>query len=199
MTQQKIVPLILCGGSGSRLWPLSRKSFPKQFLSINDNYKKTLLQLTQERLRNIENISEPIYICNEEHRFIVAEQLREIKVKPWKIILEPFGKNTSAAISLGAILALDKFEDPNLLILSADHDIQNIKKFAETIQNGLRYSENGKLVTFGVIPNKPETGYGYIESENELNNSDNLGEKICRFIEKPNLKLAKKLIKVAFS
>ena len=195
MNKNLIIPIILCGGSGSRLWPLSRKSFPKQFLSINDNYKKTLLQLTQERLRNIENISEPIYICNEEHRFIVAEQLREIKVKPWKIILEPFGKNTSAAISLGALLALDKFEDPNLLILSADHDIQNIKKFAETIQNGLRYSENGKLVTFGVIPNKPETGYGYIESENELNNSDNLGEKICRFIEKPNLKLAKKLIK----
>ena len=110
MKKNIIIPIILCGGSGSRLWPLSRKSFPKQFLSINNIHKKTLLQLTQERLRTIENITEAIYICNEEHRFIVAEQLREINVSPWKIILEPFGKNTSAAISLGALLALEKFK-----------------------------------------------------------------------------------------
>ena len=113
MKKNPLIPIILCGGSGSRLWPSSRRSFPKQFLSITEDNNKTLLQQTQERLKFIKQIYKPIYICNEEHRFIVAEQLREINITPWKIILEPFGKNTSAAISLGAILALEKFEDPN--------------------------------------------------------------------------------------
>ncbi len=195
MTKNPIIPIILCGGSGSRLWPLSRRSFPKQFLSINNQNKKTLLQQTQERLKSIKNINNAIYICNEEHRFIVAEQLREINISPWKIILEPFGRNTTAAISLGATLALEKFENPNLLILSADHNIQNTEIFIETLKKGLRYSEMGRLVTFGVIPSYPETGYGYIEAEKELNFDDKLGENIKRFIEKPNQKLANKLIK----
>ena len=194
MTKNPIIPIILCGGSGSRLWPLSRKSFPKQFLSINNQNKKTLLQQTQERLKSIKNIHNAIYICNEEHRFIVAEQLREINITPWKIILEPFGRNTTAAISLGAILALEEFENPNLLILSADHNIQNTEIFIETLKKGLKYSEIGRLVTFGVVPSYPETGYGYIEAEKELNFDDKLGENINRFIEKPNQNLANKLI-----
>ena len=195
MKKNPLIPIILCGGSGSRLWPSSRRSFPKQFLSITEDNNKTLLQQTQERLKFIKQIYKPIYICNEEHRFIVAEQLREINITPWKIILEPFGKNTSAAISLGAILALEKFEDPNLLILSADHNIQNTKMFIKTIQKGFQYSDLGRLVTFGVIPNYPETGYGYIEAEKELNKKELLGENITKFIEKPNQQLAKKLIK----
>tara|TARA_A100001388_G_scaffold275967_1_gene262571 strand:+ start:5626 stop:7071 length:1446 start_codon:yes stop_codon:yes gene_type:complete len=195
MIKNPIIPIVLCGGSGTRLWPLSRRSFPKQFLSINNNNNKTLLQETQERLSSIKDINNPIYICNEEHRFIVAEQLREINITPWKIILEPFGRNTSAAISLGAMLALEKFDNPNLLILSADHKIQNTEIFIETLEKGLIYSEKGRLVTFGVVPHYPETGYGYIEAEKELSLENKLGENISRFIEKPNKKLAEKLIK----
>tara|TARA_A100000164_G_C21887743_1_gene763664 strand:+ start:250 stop:1737 length:1488 start_codon:yes stop_codon:yes gene_type:complete len=195
MVKDPIIPIILCGGSGSRLWPLSRRSFPKQFISLIDDKGKTLLQQTQERLSAIKNIQEPIYICNEEHRFIVAEQLREINISPWKILLEPFGRNTSAAISLGSILALDEYENPNLLILSADHNIKNTKKFIKKIHDGLKYSEEGRLVTFGVIPDFPETGYGYIESEKPLNVDNNLGENITRFIEKPDKESAEKLVK----
>ena len=195
MSKNPIIPIILCGGSGTRLWPLSRKSFPKQFLNINDKNNKTLLQKTQERLASIKNIQKPILICNEEHRFIVAEQMREINISPWKILLEPFGRNTSAAVSLGALSALEKYENPNLLILSADHNIKDTKKFVERIYEGLIYSEKGRLVTFGVVPDSSETGYGYIEAEKSLNVNDVRGENIIRFIEKPNKNLAEKLIK----
>lgn len=194
MIQNPIIPIILCGGSGTRLWPLSRRSFPKQFLNLNYKTNKTFLQETQERLTSINNIHRPILICNEEHRFIVAEQMREINISPFKILLEPFGRNTAAAISLGAILSLQEYENPNLLILSADHNIKNTKKFVKTIYEGLNYSEKGRLVTFGVVPDYPETGYGYIEAEKCLNVKDLSGENIIRFIEKPNHKLAKKLI-----
>jgi len=195
MIKNPIIPIILCGGTGTRLWPLSRRSFPKQFLSLNDKGNKTLLQKTQERLFSIKDIHRPILICNEEHRFIVAEQMREINISPWKILLEPFGRNTSAAISLGAILALEEYENPNLLILSSDHNINHTKKFIEKIYDGLIYSEKGRLVTFGVIPDSPETGYGYIEAEKSLKNEDGSGANINKFIEKPNQNLAEKFIK----
>ena len=100
MDYPKILPVILCGGSGSRLWPLSRESFPKQYLSLNSNDGKTFLQKTQERLHGLDNVEDPIIICNESHRFIVAEQLRAINISPKKIILEPFGRNTAPALSL---------------------------------------------------------------------------------------------------
>tara|TARA_Y100000589_G_scaffold329678_1_gene376945 strand:+ start:197 stop:1636 length:1440 start_codon:yes stop_codon:yes gene_type:complete len=195
MTKNPIIPIILCGGSGSRLWPLSRQSFPKQFLNLNGKDNRTLLQNTQNRLASIKDIHKPLLICNEEHRFIVAEQMREINITPWKIILEPFGRNTSAAISIGAILALEEYENPDLLILSADHNIKDTKKFIKKIYDGLKYSDEGKLVTFGVIPDCPETGYGYIEAENPLIIDEDKGEHIKRFIEKPNQKLAESLIK----
>ena len=195
MIKNPIIPIILCGGSGTRLWPLSRRSFPKQFLNLNDKDNKTLLQKTQERLTSIDGIHRPLLICNEEHRFIVAEQMREINISPWKILLEPFGRNTSAAISLGAILALENYENPHLLILSADHSIRDTKKFVKKIHDGLRYSEEGRLVTFGVVPDFPETGFGYIEAEKALSNNEACGENISKFIEKPNLPLAEKLIK----
>lgn len=195
MITNPIIPIILCGGSGSRLWPLSRNSYPKQFLNLSDKGNMTLLQQTQERLSLVEGIERPLLICNEEHRFIVAEQMREINISPWKIVLEPFGKNTSAAISLGAQIALGKYENPNLLILSADHNIKNTKKFVDKIHHGVAYSEKGRLVTFGVIPDYPESGYGYIEAEKALNHDEKLGENIKRFLEKPNKKLAEQLIK----
>ncbi len=190
-----IIPVILCGGSGSRLWPLSRQSFPKQFLALNDKY--SLLQNTFLRLSNLKNISNPILVCNEEHRFIVAEQMREINVTPLSILLEPFGRNTAPAITIAALKALESNmdKDPVLLILSADHEIKNKNNFLEVIKNGYEYAENKKLVTFGVIPNSPQTGYGYIKSEKPFIEGEFSAENILEFIEKPNLENANEFIK----
>ena len=195
MNNNPLIPVILCGGSGSRLWPLSRQSFPKQYLSIDSEDNKTLLQKTQLRMQGIKNIDDPILICNEEHRFIVAEQMKEINIKPMSILLEPFGKNTCPAIALAAIKALSIADNPNLLIVSSDHDIQNIENFVKSVELGMNFCNKDKLVTFGVIPNTPETGYGYIEAENPLDKENIKGEKIKKFLEKPDLITAKKLIK----
>ena len=116
MSGSSTIPIILCGGFGSRLWPLSRNTYPKQFLSLNSHNNKTLLQKTLLRLEGLENISKPIVICNEENRFVVAEQMREINIKPLNILLEPFGRNTAPAITLGALVSLEKENDPNLLV-----------------------------------------------------------------------------------
>ena len=123
MNTNKILPVILCGGSGTRLWPLSRSSYPKQFLSLNENSKNTFIQETYERLNGLKNLIKPLIICNQEHRFIVAEQLREKNIEPLSIFLEPFGRNTAPAITIAALRALQDGQDPNLLILSADHFI----------------------------------------------------------------------------
>ena len=194
----KILPVILCGGEGSRLWPLSRKSFPKQFLSINNYNDKSLLQNTLQRLEGIKGLIDPLLICNSEHRFIVAEQMREININPKSIILEPFGRNTAPAILMAAFQSLETEENPNLLILSSDHQIKNEKKFRDIIEIGKKYSEKDKLVTFGVIPSSPETGYGYIKSEKSYNLEIIEGSNISEFIEKPNLEKAKELIKNKF-
>ena len=195
MSLDAVIPVILCGGSGTRLWPLSRKSFPKQFLSFNFTENQSLLQRTQERTKKIKNIQDPILICNEEHRFLVAEQMRNIKVKPNSIILEPFGKNTAPAIAISAIKALEVHEDPNLLILSSDHQIKDEYKFAETIEKGITFSDRGKLVIFGITPTSPEVGYGYIKSLKPINKFSTQGSEIDTFIEKPNKEKAQKLIK----
>ena len=193
--KDKILPVILCGGQGTRLWPLSRKSFPKQFLSINNLNKKSLLQNTQQRLEGIKNLIEPILVCNSDHRFIVAEQMREININPKSILLEPFGRNTAPAILLAALKSLETEDNPHLLILSADHQINNAKKFRDLVEIGKKYSEENKLVTFGVVPKSPETGYGYIKSEKPFNLKKFEGLNILEFIEKPNLERAKELIK----
>ena len=191
----KVLPVILCGGEGTRLWPLSRKSFPKQFLSINKINHKSLLQNTQERLVGIKDLVDPILICNNAHRFIVAEQMREINVKPNSILLEPFGRNSAPAILLAAFKSLEIENNPHLLVLSSDHQIKDDKKFRELIEIAKKYSTNEELVTFGVIPRSPETGYGYIRSEKPLNKKYPEGIKISEFIEKPNLDKAKEFIK----
>ncbi len=195
MTSNKILPVILCGGSGTRLWPKSRKSYPKQFLNLNFSNRKSLLQRTQIRISNLKNLCDPIFICNEEHRFIVAEQIRELSIKPNSIILEPFGRNTAPAITIAALKSLEIGEDLNLLILSSDHQIENEKKFIEVIEEGVKYSQNGDLVTFGICPDSPKTGYGYIKSLLPLDKSIIKGSKIDCFIEKPNKDRAIKLIK----
>ncbi|CAM9205137.1 mannose-1-phosphate guanylyltransferase/mannose-6-phosphate isomerase [Acinetobacter pseudolwoffii] len=180
---KKIRPVILAGGSGTRLWPLSRKQSPKQFLKLGStNY--TLLQNTVLRLKNLE-CDQPILICNEEHRFIAAEQMREIGIDA-TIILEPEGKNTAPAIALAALL-LEKTE-PNqiLLILAADHLIKDTAVFENAVLDAVSLAEKNKLVTFGIVPLQPETGYGYIEKGTQFER----GFKIQQFVEKPNRETA---------
>ena len=195
MLKSSIIPVILCGGTGSRLWPLSRQSYPKQFLSINSKANKSLLQSTQERIKNINGLKDPILICNEEHRFLVAEQMREINIKPNSILLEPIGRNTAPAIVLAALKAVEMEKDPILLVLSSDHFIGNQSQFIKVINEGIQYAERERLVTFGVIPDSPDTGYGYIKSELPLDGSKVYGSNIESFIEKPDLETAKELIK----
>ena len=194
MPQKTLIPVILCGGTGTRLWPLSRESYPKQFLSINPNNQNTFLQNTQLRLSRLNNIEKPIVICNEAHRFIAAEQMREINVKPQKILLEPFGRNTAPAITLAALKALEIEKDPTLLVLSSDHEIKNEEKFLILLEKALVYTQKNKLVTFGIVPTSPEIGYGYIKASKPLGNKLE-GNPIESFLEKPDLETAKDLVK----
>ncbi len=194
MKTTSLLPVILCGGTGSRLWPLSRSSFPKQYLSLFKENKNSLLQETQCRLKNLKNIHEPIIICNEEHRFIVAEQMREINIKPKSILLEPFGKNTAPAIISAALKSSEDGEDPTLLILSADHKISDIDQFLSVINKARKYCDEGKIITFGVVPTSPEIGYGYINASVPIERHLK-AYPIEKFIEKPNLQTAEKLIK----
>ena len=194
MNKNKILPIILCGGSGTRLWPLSRSSYPKQFLALNEDSKNTFIQETYERLIGLANLNNPFIICNEEHRFIVAEQMREKNIEPLSIFLEPFARNTAPAITIAALKALEDGQDPNLLILSADHFIKDREKFRKTIEKAVEYSENGGIITFGVPPISPETGYGYIETKDKFESLLNIGIPILRFIEKPNEDKARKMI-----
>ena len=184
-----IVPVILSGGSGTRLWPLSRKLYPKQFINLVN--ETTLFQDTILRLP--ERLGDPLIICNEEHRFIAAEQLRQINKKPKCIILEPQGKNTAPAIALAAIHELKNNHDPILLILSADHIIDNIENFHHSIELAKSLANKDKLVTFGAEANKPDTGYGYIEVTNS--ESKNYFD-IKSFVEKPNEEIAKKFLEL---
>ena len=179
-----IIPTILSGGSGTRLWPLSRKHNPKQFLKLVS--ENTLFQDTIIRLPK--NLSNPVVICNEDHRFLVAEQLREINCDSNGIILEPIVKNTAPAIALAALKFNNKnSEDPILLVLPADHSIQDINSFHKAIEIGHSLAKKNKLVTFGVTPTRAETGYGYIEASIEVESES---YKIKSFKEKPNQKKA---------
>ena len=178
-----ICAVILAGGTGSRLWPLSRASHPKQFLSLlGDN---TMLQATVKRLDGL-NIQSSVTICNEEHRFFVAEQLREIN-KLGTIILEPVGKNTAPAIALAA---LSLHDDPLMLVLAADHVIQNESGFTKAVSDAIPLAESGKLVTFGVVPKEPHTGYGYIKRGRKKG----VGFVVDKFVEKPSFDLAKEYL-----
>jgi len=180
-----IIPIIISGGSGTRLWPLSRKLQPKQFINLGNNntlFQETILRLPEEA----EN---PIIICNEDHRFLAAEQLREINKSTNGIILEPIGKNTAPAIALAALKLYKSSEDPILLVLPADHLIEDINSFHEAVSIGETLAIKNKLVTFGVKPNKAETGYGYIEAEMNLKSKF---YNIKSFKEKPNQSNANK-------
>ncbi len=184
MTQ--IVPIILCGGSGSRLWPLSRLNYPKQFLPLVT--ESSLLQDTINRLPL--NCLPPIFVCHEEHRFLVAEQVRLFEGDT-KIILEPEGRNTAPAIALAAFQVIKENPDAILLVLASDHVIQNVKAFHRAIAKAEVEASQSKLVTFGITPTTPETGYGYIKQGRKFSSSS---YEIDAFIEKPNIELAKKYL-----
>ena len=158
-----ILPVVMAGGSGTRLWPLSRRNHPKQFLALDGsaNNTKTMLQQTILRLDGIEH-TDPLVICNEEHRFMVAEQLRQANINNNGILLEPAGRNTAPAIALAAFKALADGNDPLLLVLAADHIIYDTEAFQQAVLRAKAEAETGKMVTFGIVAQSPETGYGYI-------------------------------------
>ena len=184
----KILPVIMSGGSGSRLWPLSRQLNPKQFLPLANDL--SMLQVTIQRLNGIDTAL-PLLICNEQHRFLAAEQLRQLNLEQANILLEPVGRNTAPAIALAALQACSESDDPILLVLAADHLIQDVDAFQTCIQTALPLAQDGKLVTFGIVPTHAETGYGYIEQGIDVGIG---GFKVSRFVEKPDLVTAQEYL-----
>lgn len=184
-----LIPVIMAGGTGSRLWPLSRELYPKQFLQLTGD--KSLLQTTLLRLATL-SCEAPLVITNEQHRFIVAEQLRQIDKLDDNILLEPCGRNTAPAIALAAFSALKKHDghDPLLLVLAADHIIKKEQLFCDAIKESIPIAERGNIVTFGIIPEYPETGYGYIERGDSLKvESEEIHTDfyhVNKFVEKPS-------------
>jgi len=178
-------PVILCGGSGTRLWPLSRELYPKQLLALTGTH--TMLQETLLRLEGLP-ASPPVVVCNEAHRFLVAEQLRQLELTPSATILEPFGRNTAPAIALAAHAAL---ADPVLLVLPADHVIRDVPAFQQAVRTALGAAESGQLVTFGVVARSPETAYGYIHRGAQ----SGAAFRIARFVEKPDERRAREFVK----
>ncbi len=181
-----IVPVILSGGSGTRLWPLSREAYPKQFLPLVD--RNTMLQNTALRIAGLADVAAPLVVCNQEHRFMVAEQLRAVGIRPAAVVLEPVGRNTAPAVAVAALHAQHQGADPILLILPADHVIADVEGFRAAVLRVAPHAEAGRLITFGVVPTAPETGYGYIKAGTPLDESG-----VCaveRFVEKPDLATA---------
>lgn len=188
-----IYPVLLAGGSGIRLWPLSRKSFPKQFSNLMGD--SSLFQMSVQRLISSEIIkfSPPTILTNSDFRFIIAEQLQEIGIDPGPILIEPQAKNTAAAILAASLLVYSKVNDAILLVAPSDHVIPEPRDFHETVKAGLAHVESRKLVTFGIKPSHPETGYGYLEVSNSLV-GNNCSSDVTRFVEKPNFNDAKKML-----
>jgi mannose-1-phosphate guanylyltransferase/mannose-6-phosphate isomerase len=185
-----LTPVILSGGAGTRLWPLSRELYPKQLLALVG--KRTMLQETALRVQGLP-IAPPIIVCNEAHRFMVAEQLRQLEIQPQAIVLEPFGRNTAPAIALAAHAALkaERKLEPVLLVLPADHVIRDVEAFQAAVRVAVPAAEQGHLVTFGIVAHTPETGYGYIQRGAALG----AVHRIARFVEKPSLETAREFVR----
>ncbi|MEI7995636.1 MAG: mannose-1-phosphate guanylyltransferase/mannose-6-phosphate isomerase [Methylococcaceae bacterium] len=183
-----MIPVILSGGSGTRLWPLSRGHYPKQFLPLVSEH--TMVQETVLRLDGLKGLKAPLAVCNEDHRFMMAEQLWEIGVKPAAIILEPMGRNTAPAVAIAALTATS--EDDVLLILPADHVISDLDIFHKAVVQAKALAEQGFLVTFGIVPTEPETGYGYIKRDILQHGS---AYSVAAFVEKPDAETAKQYLK----
>ena len=187
-----IIPVILSGGAGTRLWPLSRELYPKQLLPLTGTH--TMLQQTVLRLKGLEAAA-PLVVCNEAHRFLVAEQLRQLGVQPAATILEPVGRNTAPAIALGAHAALKGAAgavdaDPVLLVLPADHVIRDLPAFQQAVRVALNAAQAGQLATFGIVAASPETGYGYMQR----GAASGAAYRIARFVEKPNAARAREFV-----
>ena len=184
-----ILPVILSGGAGTRLWPLSRELYPKQLLPLVG--ERTMLQETLCRLEGVPEITNPLIVCNDAHRFMVAEQVRQLDKEALSIILEPCGRNTAPAVAIAALVAKEMESDPVLLILPADHLISNVSEFQRIVQCGAQQAEEGALVTFGIVPTQPETGYGYIRAEQRRSESV---FPVAEFVEKPDLVTAEQYL-----
>ncbi len=185
-----IQPVILSGGSGTRLWPLSTRESPKHLIPLLDH--ETLLQKTLLRLKGLNDLLPSIVVCNEMQRFMVAQQLQDIGCQPQAILLEPFGRNTAPAVALAAMKSVEQGQDPLLLVLAADHIIQQSDLFQETVGDAIEYAEAGRLVTFGVVPTKPHTGYGYIQRGSKIGTH---AYQVAQFVEKPNLVTAQQYLR----
>jgi len=192
-----IVPVILSGGAGTRLWPLSRELYPKQLLPLVGD--RTMLQDTVLRLNGLADRNAPLVVCNEAHRFMAAEQLRQVGQTAEAVILEPVGRNTAPAVAVAALCATEKGDDPILLVLPADHVIRDAKALCETVNNGLEAVADGALLTFGIVPTAPETGYGYIKRgakrERQRTDPDPTIYDVQQFVEKPDLATAEAYLK----
>jgi mannose-1-phosphate guanylyltransferase/mannose-6-phosphate isomerase len=186
----KIHPVILSGGSGSRLWPLSREHYPKPLLQLTS--EKTLLQETACRLDDLADIGPAVYVCNEEHRFLLAEQITDLGKTPATIILEPEGRNTAPALTLAALFLAEEDPESMMVVMPADHVIRDGEAFVEAVVKGCPRAGEGSLVTFGVVPDAAETGYGYIKRDGELAGGD--AWKVARFVEKPDEPTAERYV-----
>ncbi|MBV9833360.1 MAG: mannose-1-phosphate guanylyltransferase/mannose-6-phosphate isomerase [Alphaproteobacteria bacterium] len=187
----QIHPVILSGGSGTRLWPLSRASYPKQLLSLVSD--RTMLQETAARNLDDVGFTGPLVICNEEHRFLIDEQLKQVGVKPQAIMLEPVARNTGPAITAAALWLLDKDPDALMLVQPSDHVIASLPRFHDAIRNGLAAAQDGMLVTFGIKPTRPDTGYGYIQGGDAVNGTSDV-LAVERFVEKPDRATAQRFV-----
>lgn len=182
-----IQPVVLSGGSGTRLWPLSREKYPKQLLPLIG--EDSLLQATVRRVEGIAGVelAAPLVVCNEEYRFVIAEQLR-VMGKPGTVVLEPTGRNTAPALTIAALAAIKNGVDPVLLVMPADHVIVDAQAFQDVVRKGAELAQDGVVVTFGITPDCPETGYGYIQSGEAVGSGD--AKRIARFVEKPDAQTA---------
>ena len=189
-----IVPVILSGGSGTRLWPLSRELYPKQLLPLVE--ERTMLQSTVTRLAGIAGLGAPLVVCNEDHRFMVAEQLRQVGSGPAAILLEPVGRNTAPAVAVAALQALKVDADPILLVLPADHVIRDAPALRAAVEAAAGLAESGRLITFGIVPTTPETGYGYIRAGESVASPDTrlTAYAVAEFVEKPDLATAERYV-----
>lgn len=194
----KVTPVILCGGSGTRLWPLSRTGFPKQFLSLTGN--DSLYQQAAKRLTSLVQdgiqFAAPMIVSGEEHRFIALEQLREVGISVDVALLEPIGRNTAPALTLAALAATEKDEDPVLVVTPADQTVTDLTEFSAALKQAISHADDGSIVILGVNPDKPETGYGYIHAEqNKTLATREPYLNVKAFVEKPNKTTAEKYIK----
>ena len=190
-----VLPVILCGGSGTRLWPLSRSGFPKQFLVLSgDGSPKSLFQQAIERIQTIATpqieLGKTVIVTNEEHRFLALDQLRELKNVQASLLLEPSGRNTAPALTLAALYAQDQAvgtnNDPILVVTPADQTVKDGAAFTKALQEGLEIAKEGAIAILGITPSAPETGYGYIKMGSQLT--------VERFVEKPDVQMAKQYL-----